>query len=113
MMTWSINWDAVASCNGAYSYAANYQIIFGNPTSANMTSHSSHYVLSPNPVTNKLRLSRKEKNSEKLHVFMTDLSGQVLMQTGSDHVYLDLDVETLTPGTYFLRVNEEVIRFQK
>ena len=25
MMTWSVNWDAVASCGGAYTYAATYQ----------------------------------------------------------------------------------------
>ncbi|HAP01750.1 MAG TPA: chitinase [Bacteroidetes bacterium] len=28
MMTWSVNWDAVGSCNGVYSYAENYQRIF-------------------------------------------------------------------------------------
>ena len=31
MMTWSVNWDAVGSCNGAYSYAINYQRIFSAP----------------------------------------------------------------------------------
>lgn len=30
MMTWSINWDAVANCGGAYTYAATYQSIFGS-----------------------------------------------------------------------------------
>ncbi len=29
MMTWSINWDAVATCGSVYEYAANYQTIFG------------------------------------------------------------------------------------
>jgi chitinase len=28
MMTWSINWDASANCNGTYTYAANYQTLF-------------------------------------------------------------------------------------
>ncbi len=31
MMTWSVNWDAVSTCNGAYSYATNYQRIFSAP----------------------------------------------------------------------------------
>lgn len=35
MMTWSVNWDAVANCNGAYSYAANYQRIFSAPVVCN------------------------------------------------------------------------------
>lgn len=30
MMTWSINWDAKSQCNGAYSFAANYDRLFGN-----------------------------------------------------------------------------------
>ncbi len=28
MMTWSVNWDAAASCNGTYQYANTYQTIF-------------------------------------------------------------------------------------
>jgi len=30
MMTWSINWDAQSQCNGAYSFAMNYDRLFGN-----------------------------------------------------------------------------------
>ena len=32
MMTWSINWDAVSTCNGTYSFATNYQRIFSTNT---------------------------------------------------------------------------------
>ena len=35
MMTWSVNWDAVSTCNGAYSYATNYQRIFSTPVVCN------------------------------------------------------------------------------
>ncbi len=30
MMTWSINWDAKAQCNGEYSFAGTYDKLFGN-----------------------------------------------------------------------------------
>jgi chitinase len=30
MMTWSINWDAKAQCNGEYSFAGTYDRLFGN-----------------------------------------------------------------------------------
>ena len=30
MMTWSINWDAREQCNGAYSFAGNFDELFGN-----------------------------------------------------------------------------------
>ena len=33
MMTWSSNWDAVATCGSVYEYAANYQTIFGGAPS--------------------------------------------------------------------------------
>lgn len=32
MMTWSINWDATPTCNAAYEYAANYELIFQTGT---------------------------------------------------------------------------------
>lgn len=113
MMTWSINWDAVAACNGTYSYAANYQVIFGNPTSVSTSVNASHFLVSPNPVTNKLMVYPKENYNEPFHVMITDLSGQILLQTESKQSSLELNVDYLTPGCYFLKVNDEVIRFQK
>ena len=38
MMTWSINWDAVATCGSVYEYAANYQTIFGTAPSCTIPS---------------------------------------------------------------------------
>ncbi len=38
MMTWSINWDAVATCSASYAYAANYQTIFGSTPSCSVPS---------------------------------------------------------------------------
>lgn len=36
MMTWSINWDKVTSCNStSYEYAQNYQLLFGSPIGVN------------------------------------------------------------------------------
>lgn len=38
MMTWSINWDAVTTCNNvAYEYADNFQQIFGNTLPIHLT----------------------------------------------------------------------------
>lgn len=114
MMTWSINWDAVASCNGAYSYAANYQVIFGNPTEVSQSVSSSlNYILAPNPVTNRLFVYNKENTKEGMKVMITDLSGKILLQEQGIGSTLELNVENLSAGCYFLKVNKEVIRFQK
>ena len=41
MMTWSMNWDAVATCNTAsYKYAQNYQTLFGTPVPIELRSFS-------------------------------------------------------------------------
>ncbi|MBK9047458.1 MAG: hypothetical protein IPL74_12345 [Bacteroidetes bacterium] len=34
MMTWSINWDAVNTCETSYNYAINFELIFSTPTNA-------------------------------------------------------------------------------
>ena len=41
MMTWSMNWDAVATCNTAsYKYAQNYQTLFSTPVPIELLSFS-------------------------------------------------------------------------
>lgn len=67
MMTWSINWDAVSSCNGFYSYADNYQIIFGTPTAVEASAYN-HITCYPNPFQNQL-IVRNENETTTLHLF--------------------------------------------
>ncbi|MCB0703912.1 MAG: hypothetical protein KDC34_01320 [Saprospiraceae bacterium] len=51
MMTWSINWDALSSCSGSYTYAQNYQDIFGNVVDLATISESTPlFTLFPNPL---------------------------------------------------------------
>ncbi len=51
LMTWSINWDAVSTCNAAsYEYAQNYEDIFGITTAISGVSTSSPLLLWPSPV---------------------------------------------------------------
>ncbi|MBL7937942.1 MAG: chitinase [Flavobacteriales bacterium] len=48
MMTWSINWDAVATCNdNAYEYARSYEDIFGLPTSTRALPEQGEAVVWP------------------------------------------------------------------
>jgi chitinase len=37
MMTWSVNWDAVATCGTANGYAANYETLFNAPVPVELT----------------------------------------------------------------------------
>jgi len=50
LMTWSINWDAVSTCNAtSYEYAQNYENIFGISTGIGGASNSSPLLIWPSP----------------------------------------------------------------
>jgi chitinase len=103
MMTWSINWDAVASCNGAYSYAVNYQNIFGATTSTGpLNRPEDKLLISPNPALNTLNIECPE--GQNLNMIMFNHIGEQVIQrylTGSKQA---IDISALPSGMYIVKV---------
>jgi chitinase len=104
MMTWSINWDAVASCNGAYSYAANYQNIFGITTSTeSFTSKQDKLLVSPNPATSIVNIECRQDRNLRLSLF--NIIGKCVLQKSLDETKDVIDISALPVGMYIIKVS--------
>ena len=106
MMTWSINWDAVATCGNVYSYAQNFTNIFGTTTSILATNLSEKgFTIYPNPTTDNLHIKFANSNESavKLCIF-NNLGKMVFSQTivSEDEM---IDISKLPSGMYYLVCN--------
>lgn len=68
------------------------------------------YSVYPNPVSNQVVL-RQEHKLELLDYTITDLQGKILLSSTARSRETKIDVSDLTPGIYFIRINEEVQMF--
>ena len=98
MMTWSVNWDAVAACNGANSYAENYERIFGDITTSVYAAISSTFIISPNPAHDALHFSSLVHGP----ITIRDLSGRIVHHIQEQGPQQLVDVHFLSPGNYLL-----------
>ena len=102
-MTWSVNWDAAASCNGAYSYADAYERIFIS-IATNMTEVDRPTSLSirPNPASEQITLALPA-DQRNVHAIITDISGRVVFD---ERVHGTLNIVAMLPGLYVLNLPE-------
>lgn len=107
MMTWSINWDAVNTCESSYNYAINYELIFGTPTALSELNSSDNTVkLFPNPSNGSFFIQSKISSAE---LIVTDIAGKIIY---AEQQYTDLQqVDITEPGIYLiqLRTGSEVL----
>lgn len=112
MMTWSINWDAVNTCGGAYDYAILYESIFGymTPNQTNAIGKNDNIKLFPNPCSNELHLI--DEDSFELNIKIYNLFGQLIYQN-TINSHASIDVRDLAPSVYLIEINGKYIRFVK
>ncbi len=95
MMDWSINWDAVTTCNlTSYEYAQNYQLLFGNPSFINNEEIKINYKLEqnyPNPFNPTTTIMFDAPRVGDVKIVVYDAMGREV-QT--------LVNERMQPGTY-------------
>lgn len=106
MMTWSINWDAVATCGNVYSYAQNFTNIFGTTTSILAKNLSEKgFTIYPNPTTDNIHIQFANPNDSvfKLSIF-NNLGIMAFSQTivSEDEM---IDISKLPSGMYYLVCN--------
>ena len=76
--------------------------------------NKNEYMLFPNPVENELNISRLKGNSIKKLNFINYLGEEVnIKKIYSDNNNVVLDVSILTPGLYFLNINNNNLKFIK
>lgn len=96
MMTWSINWDAVSTCNGYYGYAENFERIFSDVSTGIASSATLVGNVYPVPTRDRVHLPHASNA-----VTITDLNGRVLRTHGTDLI-TEVDVQPLPAGIYLL-----------
>lgn len=110
MMTWSINWDKVTTCNTtAYAYAQNYVQIFGATLSAPEADVTNFIRLSPNPGREKISITGIQ-NAEQYTIVNT--LGQKVQQ-GTFFPDESISIEKLTNGIYGIIIQETTLKFIK
>ena len=103
MMTWSINWDAVIACDGAYSYAENFERIFdGISTAVEAPVLPGAFIISPNPTADRLCITAGPDDL----VVIRDLSGRPL-RTDRLRGLGCIDVSELASGTYTVSCGQD------
>jgi len=116
MMTWSINWDAASACNGANSYAENFERIFGD-ISTTFVDHASSgtITITPNPASDRITIGGLDRSI--CTVSILDLSGRIIRSERLVMNSTSLVIADLLPGSYLLRIeggsNTRTIRFVK
>lgn len=103
MMTWSINWDAVASCGGAYTYAQTFTEVFADPTNI-----AADYKDKP-----LLKVFPNPSSGEFTLIFPSPKAEITVWDSWGRRVYAKLSQETVSSiklsesGSYMLRISTE------
>jgi chitinase len=100
MMTWSINWDAVASCGDTYTYAQTYSEAFADPTNSTVDyNDQSLFKVFPNPSSGEFTLML---SGSKTEVTIWDSWGRrIFTKMTQEKVF---SIKLSEPGSYMLRI---------
>lgn len=109
MMTWSINWDAKASCGGMYAFADNFSSVYPNPVSleAAVPDAGAEPVLFPNPNQGNFTLRIPTAMVTTAVFRLYDSAGRMLNETllqGASE--FNLSTPGLAPGIYIWKVDD-------
>ncbi len=96
MMTWSINWDAVSQCDGAYSFAENFERIFDDQSTGIASTPVDDILLFPNPALNDLRVTGF------VPLTLLDQQGREVWRATNNEAPRIIDVSGLSPSVYTL-----------
>lgn len=101
MMTWSINWDAVATCGSEYEYAQNYQNIFGTATSI-VTDDNSKKLFSvfPNPTSDFLHVYFSNHLCSPTNIRIYNTLGEIVFSKAVNIENETINISNFSNGIY-------------
>lgn len=110
LMTWSINWDKVATCNPtSYQYAQNYQSLFGTLETNDVALETEKEFLYPNPATDKIYI-KSELAIDNYTI--SNALGQIV-QSGKLIQNEPVSIENLQSNLYFISTTNSVFKMLK
>lgn len=114
MMTWSMNWDAVATCGSSYEYAQSFQNIFGTPTAITTTaSDAQKFSVFPNPVSDVLHFicSNHKSNPTTIRVYNT--LGEIMISKDFTSTIGTINISNFPNGIYGVMIDQNWQKFIK
>ena len=110
LMTWSINWDKVATCNPtSYQYAQSYQSLFGTLGTNEVAFDTEKEFLYPNPATDKIYI----KSDLAIDNYtISNTLGQIV-QLGKLIQNEPISIENLQSNLYFVSTTNRVFKILK
>ena len=106
MMTWSINWDAVASCGGAYEYASMYEHLFGLPNAVTSIKENNFKVY-PNPSNDKIIVQFPTSTVFPKEVKIMNALGQMMYVKTWVNSNNQIDVSHFPKGMYVIQIDNK------
>ena len=101
MMTWSINWDAVASCGSAYEYAQNFQNIFSTTTSiVNADNSEKLFSVFPNPTNDVLHFNISNHLNSPTNIRIYNILGEIIFSKVVAKENETINISNLPNGIY-------------
>ncbi len=105
MMTWSINWDAIAGCGGSYEYASNYKRLFGNITAAPAIQLPCGIIsVYPNPAKDLIHIKIERCTTTPLHAQLYNTLGEMVLSQPLAAPEETINISALPEGVYYLRI---------
>lgn len=113
MMTWSINWDAAATCAPAYQYAENYENIFGSGSASSdgMTSIQEPIFVYPNPSADIVTISGLGNKMKTFHIYNSN--GEVVLAQQTSGTNQTIHISHLPAGIYLLKLENSRFRLTR
>lgn len=110
LMTWSINWDKVTTCNTtAYQYAQIYQNLFGTLATNEMVFDTEKEMLYPNPATDKIYITSEMAID---NYTISNTLGQIVQQ-GKLISNEPISIENLENNLYFVTITNRIFKMLK
>ncbi len=114
MMTWSINWDAVNTCESAYQYAQNFENIFGISTGYVLSqSKSVSFVVTPNPSSDFVSFKSASSDLVGKEVFIYNSIGECVLRKKISAINESIEVANLPNGLYLIKIQNRLLKFVK
>lgn len=114
MMTWSINWDAINSCEDSYQFAENFENIFNQTTqTSNPNATPRKIMIHPNPVAGKLNVKIEGSKKSLFNYQLYNYLGVCIRSGNIIECGNSIDISNLTTGIYTLQIDKERTMFIK
>ena len=110
MMTWSVNWDAINTCQNENQFADNFQTIFGMPTNIDVFNESNTILnIFPNPNTGYLNITTSKNAIDRI-IQIYNVLGETVYSSKITNESQSIDLTSIPKGIYYIETGNKIQR---